>query len=266
MSSPSATAAEGDAKAESSSLPFTKRMRKATQSIHNISDALVNMKLGLTLSDETVWSEGILTFAPVFKHLEQALERNKDSLLGDLDVDGLRRSKQFDDVLKFYYGEDGWVSRLERMKATPAVSSYLQHLVEAERRNPYLLTAFVYHLYMGLLSGGQILSLKRSATAAAKEAKKLKGGGDDIFHFEPPHTVQSVKKSLRNATEEMSRNLDAETQDLVVQEGVKVFELNNALVNSVEGVDQAFWRLAKKVALVFVLVAIVFYLVINQLL
>ena len=44
-------------------IPFVKRMRQTTRNIHSKSDALVNLKLGLTLADETVWSEGILTFA-----------------------------------------------------------------------------------------------------------------------------------------------------------------------------------------------------------
>lgn len=245
-------------------VPFTKRMRKATQSIHNVSDALVNMKLGLTLSDETVWAEGILTFSCVFKHLEQALERNKDSLLGDLDVPGLRRSKEFDNIIQFYYGPTNWQSKVDTMKETPAVSNYLQHLVDTEKRNPYLLTAYIYHLYMGLLSGGQILSLKRSVTNNKKDDDKKAGGGDDIFHFEPPHTVQSVKKSLRAATEDMSKHLDDETQEMVVNEGIKVFELNNTLVNSVEGVNEAFWRLAKKVGLVILILAILFYLILTQ--
>lgn len=244
---------------QAAAIPFTKRMRKATQSIHNVSDALVNMKLGLTLSDERVWAEGILTFSCIFKHLEQALERNKDSLLGDLDVPGLRRTEKFDKTLKFYYGETGWKSKVEAMKATPAVSGYLQHLVDAERRNPYLLAAFVYHLYMGLLSGGQILSLKKSMSKKTGET-----GGDDIFHIEAPLTVQSVKKSLKSATEEMCKHLDDQTQEMVINEGVKVFELNNELVNSVEGVDEAFWRLAKKTALIFVVLAIIFYLFITQ--
>ena len=94
-----------DNKEQHAAIPFTKRMRKATAKIHNVSDALVNMvsrstylvqfglfgniyphlpkyffkhflfqkKLGLTLSDDTVWKQGILTFSCVFKHLEQVM-------------------------------------------------------------------------------------------------------------------------------------------------------------------------------------------------
>ena len=37
---------------------FSQRMRAATRNIHNKSDALVNAKLGATMSDDNVWAEG----------------------------------------------------------------------------------------------------------------------------------------------------------------------------------------------------------------
>ena len=37
---------------------FTQELREATKSIHDISDQLVNAKLGLTMSDDRVWAEG----------------------------------------------------------------------------------------------------------------------------------------------------------------------------------------------------------------
>ena len=146
--------------AAESNVPFVKLMRQRTRNIHDRSDALVNLKLGLTLSDETVWSEGILTFTNVFIFLENALTRNQDSLLGDLDVEGLRRTEAFHNDLKALYGND-WEQKLHSMKETPAVKQYITHLEEIEDKNPYLLSAYIYHLYMGLLSGGQILSAKK---------------------------------------------------------------------------------------------------------
>ena len=37
---------------------FSQRMRAATKNIHNTSDAMVNAKLGVTMSDDAVWAEG----------------------------------------------------------------------------------------------------------------------------------------------------------------------------------------------------------------
>ena len=37
---------------------FTKAMRARSRGIHDTSDALVNAKLGITMSDDSVWAEG----------------------------------------------------------------------------------------------------------------------------------------------------------------------------------------------------------------
>ena len=40
-------------------ITYSQQMRAATRNIHNVSDALVNAKLGVTMSDDSVWAEGI---------------------------------------------------------------------------------------------------------------------------------------------------------------------------------------------------------------
>ena len=37
---------------------FSQEMREITRSIHNKSDTMVNAKLGITMSDDSVWAEG----------------------------------------------------------------------------------------------------------------------------------------------------------------------------------------------------------------
>lgn len=57
-------------------------MRRATRRAHAASDALVNVKLGLALSDDGVWAEGLLVFYEIFRRLEEAMLNHRDSLLG----------------------------------------------------------------------------------------------------------------------------------------------------------------------------------------
>ena len=241
---------------EKADVPFIKQMRQRTRNIHDKSDALVNLKLGLTLSDETVWAEGILTFTNIFLFLEEALTRNKDSLLGDLDIEGMRRTEAFQKDLKSLYGDE-WEQKLKDMKETQVVKNYIGHLELIENENPYLLSAYVYHLYMGLLSGGQILSAKKRISRQKGEESK----GDEIFKVDKPHTVSSLKKRIRESMEDISENLDEETKENILKEGVKVFELNNSLIHSVKGVDEAFWRLTKRVVIIAILVLFISYLI-----
>ena len=154
--------------ASSASAPFSKQMRLRTRNIHALSDNLVNLKLGATISNDAVWSEGLLVFYEIFRFLEKALDRHADSLLGDLDLDGLRRTEALELDLEHYFGEE-WDRDYE---VRPAVAAYLAHLERIERRDPYLLVAYVYHLYMGLLSGGQVLNGKRKLFGVGKEGQK----------------------------------------------------------------------------------------------
>ncbi len=136
-------------------IPFTKQLRNATKSVHDTSDKLVNLKLGVALSEDTVWAEGLLVFYEVFKFLELAVDRHADSLLGDYAlVRGLWRTEAIEADLGHFLGE-GWNSD-GRYEVRPAVRDYVQHLETVEKENPYLLVAYMYHLYMGLLSGGQV--------------------------------------------------------------------------------------------------------------
>ena len=48
-------------------VPFTTRLRKSTSSAHSASDALVNVKLGVALSNDDVWAEGLLVFYEIFR-------------------------------------------------------------------------------------------------------------------------------------------------------------------------------------------------------
>lgn len=71
--------------------------------------------------------------------------------------------------LAYYLGPDwkkGYAPR-------ESVCQYLKHLEKLEAENPYFLLAYVYHLYMGLLSGGQILRRKRALLQKLKFSRKV---------------------------------------------------------------------------------------------
>lgn len=66
------------------------------------------------------------------------------------------RKQAFEEDLAHYLGND-W----KLIPKDPALENYIDHLKSLEESNPMLLLAYVYHLYLGLLSGGQILAKKR---------------------------------------------------------------------------------------------------------
>ncbi|XP_069997625.1 heme oxygenase-like [Penaeus vannamei] len=158
-------------------VPFTKQMRNVTREIHNVSDALINAKLGIAMSEDRVWAEGLLIFYEIFKYLEEALDRLSHTLISDLDIPGMRRKEAFEKDLAFYLGsnwKDGY-------KPRESVCQYLKHLEKIEQENPYYLMSYIYHLYMGLLSGGQILRRKKvllqKFSFSRKDVQLFKDGG-----------------------------------------------------------------------------------------
>jgi len=230
---------------------FSQEMREITRSIHNKSDTLVNVKLGATMSDDSVWAEGLLVFYEIFKFLECALERHKDSLIGDLLIPGMSRTTAFETDLNHFLGET-WK---EGYTVRPEVQNYLQHLSKLEDDNPYLLIAYIYHLYMGLFSGGQVLRAKRFLSLSSPDKQSLEAGNSVTSYGET--SIGSLKKQLKEAINTLADNLDPDTRQAILEEGINVFKLNNTIISSVKGVDIVLQRRLLKL-LIAVLLLVLF--------
>ncbi len=120
---------------------FCRKLRDATKDVHDTSDKLVNIKLGLSCSDNNVWANGLLVFSKIFFYLEECMDKfgkqtdwrnlfqtanwigSISDALSDLDLPGLRRRKGFEEDLDFYLGSS-WRSKEDN----PAVKNYLSHL------------------------------------------------------------------------------------------------------------------------------------------
>jgi len=239
---------------ESSKELFSVRLRKATKNIHDVSDALVNAKLGVTISDDSVWAEGLLVFYEVFKFLENALRSHSDSLIGDLLIAGMARTEAIEEDLEHFYGaswKDDYTVRVE-------VQQYLDHLTQLDNDNPYLLIPYIYHLYMGLFSGGQILQAKRKyLSLSGSQGPEEAVPGCAVTTYQD-QTIGQLKKQLRQAVNDLADNLDDETKQAILTESVKVFELNNVVIKSVKGINQVLVKRAVK--LIIALLLLMFFL------
>lgn len=210
-------------------IPFTKQMRIATREIHNVSDALVNAKLGIGCSDNRVWAEGLLVYYEVFSFMEGAMDRLSHTLIGDLDIPGMRRKEAFEKDLSFYLGpkwKEGYSPR-------ESVCKYLQHVKNLEANKPYLLMAHIYHFYMGLLSGGQIMRRQRALMEKFKFSRK-ETGIQGLAVTEVTN-VSKIKTEMAEAMNRIAGELDEETRQGLIEESKMVFVLSNSMVQSIEG-------------------------------
>lgn len=193
------------------------------------------------LSDNSVWADGLLVFYEIFRFLEENVPE-------DLLPREYHRAKAFEEDLSFYLGEN-WQRDYEIRNS---VKVYLKHLYDVKKRSPVLLLAYVYHLYMGLLSGGQILAKKRSLNILSSGDRD----GEAVIHFEN-HTIAELKANMRNLVDTKAMEFDESMKILLIAESKMVFHLNNELVRSVRGVNRANLR---KFGLVLIIVVLIFYL------
>jgi len=233
---------------------FTKRMRTATKNIHKMSDALVNARLSLAMSDDKVWAEGLLIFYEVFRFLEAIIAKHRGQLeyfdrMGTI-LDGFERTKAFEESLNFYYGKGFLDSKSYVIR--PKVEEYLKHLRVLEEREPLRLLAYIYHLYMGLLSGGQILKKKREikhkfATLGGLIGNKIRGNGkssqrqgDAVTRFELPdgRTISDLKKEIAFTMNDIASDLSEDEKDSLISESILVFQYNNEIIRSVRNVGK----------------------------
>ncbi|XP_053643159.1 heme oxygenase 1 [Cherax quadricarinatus] len=234
-------------------VPFTKQMRNATREIHSVSDALINAKLGIAMSEDRVWAEGLLIFYEVFKYLEGALDRHSHSLIGELDIPGIRRTEAFEKDLAYYIGAD-W-----KKDYTPreCVCQYLKHLKKLENENPYLLMAYIYHLYMGLLSGGQILRRKKVLLQKLRFFRKDTVEGMAVTEI-ADGSVFKIKRQMTEAMNHIAGEMDEDTRQKLLEESKMVFILNNKIVHSIEGAGAIVTVKLIKLGIFGVLAALLF--------
>lgn len=248
---------ETEDSAVTNDVPFHKLMRKATRDVHALSDALVNAKLAFALSDNAVWAEGLLIFYEIFRFLEGAMVRLKDTDVGKLNIDGMDRTEAFEKDLCFYLGSNWKNDYVPR----ESVAKYLLHLQRLEKNDPIRLIAYVYHLYMGLFSGGQILRRKRkvaSKLSFSSSKTDISCGGDAVTDFgEKP--IYKLKKEMIDAVNDIAENLNDSEKDALIEESKIVFELNNSIIRTVRGTSEVILKKLIVYAMVAVCLMIVYF-------
>lgn len=181
----------------------------------------------LALNNNDIWSEGLLVFYEIFRYLEENVSEN-------ILPREYHRKEEFEKDLDFYKGPD-WK---KTYKIRVSVQKYLNHLYEINEKNPLLLIAFCYHLYMGLLSGGQILSKKRKLAnklIARQRDDDVIEPGNHLTSF-PNKSILEMKNKFRHIIDEFSKDFDEELRGELIVESKMVFELNNDIIKSIEGV------------------------------
>ncbi|KAJ8687703.1 hypothetical protein QAD02_023497 [Eretmocerus hayati] len=240
---------------------FCKKMRRATREIHAISDALVNAKLAFGFMDNKVWADGLLVFYEIFRYLEGAMLRLRNTKVGQLRVEGLQRTEAFEKDLEYYLGR-GW---MKNYTPRDSVARYLMRLREVEDTDSLLLMAYIYHLYMGLLSGGIILRKKRQLIQKMSpfKDKVTNNDGNNLTDF-GEFNIYELKSELRSSMNRIAETLDEDTKNRLLEESKTVYILNNEIIQSVQGAGNVIMKKLVYLLLILIFITIVFLQLFRQ--
>lgn len=136
-------------------------------------------------------------------------------------------------------------------------------LKKIEDTDPLLLMAYIYHLYMGLLSGGIILRKKRQLVKKLNPFhSKSDSVGDNITDF-GEYNIYELKKELRSRMNGIAETLDEDTKNKLLNESKTVYTLNNEIIKSVEGAGNIVLKKLGYFILLFIFVMIVYFYLIR---
>ena len=141
---------------------LTDEMRRASKDIHDTSDRLVNMKLGLVLTSPGLYGEALALFYPIFAKIEDIIELQKGhKQIGKIYplLELMRRAPGFRKDMEYYLTSDrrAELDQMVQRGENSVMEDFLQHLDRISKEDPVLILAYIYHEYAGILAGGQII-------------------------------------------------------------------------------------------------------------
>lgn len=132
-------------------------------------------------------------------------------------------------------------------------------LREVEDTDPTLLMAYIYHLYMGLLSGGIFLRKKRQIVQKISPFKTPPSDGNNVTDF-GQNSIFQLKRDLRESMNRIAETLDEDTKNKLIEESKIVFELNNEIIKSVQTgtriFEKIFYFVGQVVLVLFILIIV----------
>jgi len=191
---------------------FCQKMKKATRSVHDLQDATIQALFVATLyvgGSQDLWFQALARFELVFNELEDCLDCQKK--IQDFDVPGMRVSQYIKEDLDEYYGDD------RKPCSSHAVNKWMKEIRAIRFDHPYLITAYIYHMYLGLHTGAKIL----------RQKFKLKGKTLEL----------DAKLNIKEGLKASMKNLILEQPDLkepLIEHSKNLFRLNNGIIQECE--------------------------------
>ncbi|CBY22824.1 unnamed protein product [Oikopleura dioica] len=190
---------------------FKKGMKNATKKTHDVQDLAINGLFVLSLytgRSDALWIEALSKFHYIFTELECAFQEKKE--LEDFDIPGIPVAHLMrDDVSLFLDGVPA---------PSQATIEWITSIRKLLKTNPKLVAPYIYHMFLGLYSGGKILRHKF----------KLKGEAVKL-----DEKANNVKPALRLAFKKLYLE-NPELENEFYAHSENMFRLNNQIIKECE--------------------------------
>lgn len=210
----------------------------------------------LGLLDDEVWAEGLLVFYEIFRYLEGSMERLAHTNVGRFYHQDLLRTQHFEKDLQLYFGPN-WKTKMYPRKC---VQNYIVHLQELEKTDPDLIIAYIYHLYLGLLSGGRILRKKQKIIPFSKFYRT-----SFVVDFNAQQ-VTELKTFLKGNLTDIVSTANDDLKKKLLDESITVFKLNCDLIRSIDSANITMFKIIKLISFigVFIVLFLILYLYLKD--
>jgi heme oxygenase len=170
----------------------------------------------------------------VYEAMEEEFANAQEQNVRSLDFAELHRTDSLRRDMAFWHGE-GWETRV---RPSPATRLYVARVREIARTQPKLLVGHMYTRYLGDLFGGQMMGGMASHSLGLPN-----GEGTAFYSFEQ---IGDVKAFIERWYAELNAlPISSDEREAIVDEANRVFSLNIALFDELEGSPlRAMWALA----------------------
>lgn len=170
----------------------------------------------------------------VYQAMEESFEETTSEEVRALDDSELRRMKQLEQDMDFFYGGE-WKSKIQ---PSPGTKAYVARIRTVAKKQPCLLVAHQYTRYLGDLFGGQMMG------GMASRSLDLKNGEGTAFY-----TFDDIPNTYNYITDWYTRlnalDLTDSQKQEIVDEANLVFDLNIGILQELDGSPLlAMWTLA----------------------
>ncbi|KNC98385.1 uncharacterized protein SPPG_06091 [Spizellomyces punctatus DAOM BR117] len=223
------------------SLSLSDRINLHTRKVHSQNHWISNIKLLICLLDHQLYARLVRQFYELYKTVEDEVTRHIEAgdeaglLLKQVAMREIFREEAFREDARYWCGPD-W----RDWKESGPMKKYKAHVKELSEKEPVVLLAYLYTMYLGLFAGGQLVR-RKLAKKLGFAPSSCSGGSEGLSIFTFSNPIFELKRAYHQRFDALE--LSEDVTQRILDEAQLVFAKNLVIIADLEGLPGALWRL-----------------------